>query len=308
MDVRQLRYFLTIARCGSFTRASAELNVAQPALSHHVANLEAELGVRLFDRSTRGVVPTECGRTLMTHSETILRQMARAAREVQAQSSLPSGTVKIGLPTSVSIELTVPLLLETARRHATIALKVNENHSGYLAEWLQAGQLDMAVLFDVEDDAAFALTHLVTEHLFLVTAPGGVADGRETVQLAELHGVPLVVTGQAHGLQQVLDRHASETGIALEFKTELDSLVAIKKLVATGYGHAVLPWGAVQEECRTGTLCAAEICAPSLSRRVFLATSRDWPVSRAAEVIAEVTVELVQELVAADRWSGTLCP
>lgn len=308
MDVRQLRYFLTIGRCGSFSRASVELNVAQPALSHHVGNLEAELGVKLFNRSTRGVVPTECGETLMEHAEVILRQMIQATRDVQARSSQPSGTVEIGLPTSISIELTVPLLAEVEKRFPAITLKVNENHSGYLSEWVMSGQLDLAVLFDLEESAAFDLTYLLTEPLYFVTAPCGPAAGRDSIELAELDGLPLVVTGQAHGLRQVLDRHEGQNKLKLNVKTELDSLNAIKKLVSTGYGHSVLPWCAIQEECGNGTLSAAEIRNPILTREVFLASGKDWSKSRAAEVIAEVIGELAQKLVSSDHWRGTFRP
>jgi len=308
MDVRQLRYFLTIGRCGSFSRASVELNVAQPALSHHVANLEAELGVKLFDRSTRGVVATECGAILMHHAETILRQMTQATRDVQACSLQPSGPVQIGLPTSVSIELAVPLLTEVEKRFPEITLKVSENHSGYLSEWLGSGHIDLAILFDVDESAAFDLTYMLTETLYFVTAPSGPASGIDHIDLGALDNLPLVVTGQAHGLRQVLDRQEGKNKLRLNVKTEMDSLNAIKKLVATGYGHSVLPWCAVQEECRKGVLCAAEIRSPALSRRVYLASSKDWALSRAAEVIADVTTELVQDLVASDRIRGSFRP
>ena len=308
MDVRQLRYFLTIGRCGSFSRAAVELNVAQPALSHHVANLEAELGVKLFDRSTRGVIPTECGQTLMQHAEVILRQMTQATRDVQACSSQPSGPVQIGLPTSVSLELAVPLLSAVEQRFPAIKLNVNENHSGYLADWLGSGQLDLAVLFDVDETAAFDLTYLLTEPLYLVTPPGGVAEGLEHIDLADLDNLPLVVTGQAHGLRQVLDRHQSKNALRLNIKTELDSLGAIKKLVGAGYGNSVLPWCAVQEECRKQILCAAEIRNPILSRRIYLASSKDWALSRAAQVIADVATELVHGLLASDRMRGKVDP
>jgi len=157
MDVRQLRYFLTVARCGSFSRAAVELNIAQPALSHHVANLEAELGVKLFERSTKGVTATECGETLIRHSEKILRQMAKAALDVKITSAQPSGAVSIGLPTSISLGLTVPLLHEVEARYPAIALKIIENHSGYLSEWVLAGRLDMAVLFDIDPASPFDL-------------------------------------------------------------------------------------------------------------------------------------------------------
>jgi LysR family transcriptional regulator, nitrogen assimilation regulatory protein len=304
MDVRQLRYFLSVAKCRSFSRAALELNVAQPALSHHVANLEAELGVKLFERSTKGVTPTECGETLMTHAETIIRQFSQAAREVKATSAQPSGVVTIGLPTSISISLTVPLLHEVESRFPAITLKVSENHSGYLSEWVLAGRLDMAVLFDVAPQSQFELKPLLHEALYFVAAPGSFIEGREILELAELRGRPLIVTGRNHGLRQAIDRYSGSAGLDIEVKTEVDSLVAIKQLVATGYGNSILPWCAIQEECAKGILRAARIEKPRLQRKVFLASSRDWPRTRASEIIAQLVPEIVGDLLKTDRWRG----
>ncbi|MCG8274573.1 LysR substrate-binding domain-containing protein [Aquamicrobium sp. NLF2-7] len=304
MDVRQLRYFLSVAKCRSFSRAGVELNIAQPALSHHVANLEAELGVKLFERSTKGVTPTECGETLMRHAETILRQVTKAAIDVKITSAQPSGTVSIGLPTSISIGLTVPLLHAVEARYPAITLKIIENHSGFLSEWILAGRLDMGVLFDIDPASPFDLKPLMEEHLYFVAAPGSFIDGRESIELNEISGTPLILTGASHGLRHAIDRH--ENGIAFDVKTEIDSLVAIKQLVASGYGHSILPWGAIQGECAAGVLHAVRIEKPKIKRKVYLASARGWPRSRAAEIISGLLFEVAGGLVADDRWRGEL--
>lgn len=306
MDVRQLRYFLSVAKCRSFSRAAVELNVAQPALSHHVANLEAELGVKLFERSTKGVTPTECGETLMRHSETIIRQFSQAAQDVKITSAQPSGVVTIGLPTSISIGLTVPLLHEVESRYPAINLRIIENHSGYLSEWVLAGRLDMAVLFDIDADAPFDLKPLLQEQLYFVTAPGSFIDDRDTIDFSDLRGHRLVLTGSSHGLRHAIDRYSLTASLDIDVKTEVDSLVAIKQLVASGYGNSILPWCAIQDECSRGTLRAARIEKPQIERKVYLAAARGWPRSRASEVISQLTSEIVEALVASDRWRGKL--
>lgn len=304
MDVRQLRYFLSVARCGSFSRAAVELSIAQPALSHHVANLEAELGVKLFERSTKGVTPTECGETLMRHSEKILHQMAMAALDVRITSAQPSGTVTIGLPTSISIGLTVPLLHEVETRYPAIDLKIVENHSGYLSEWALAGRLDMAVLFDIDPAAPFDLWPLMEEQLYFVAAPGGFIDGRDTIELREIGSSPLVLTGASHGLRRAINRHTANAALDINVKTEIDSLVAIKQLVASGYGNSILPWGAIQQECAAGMLRSARIEKPRIERKVYLAAARGWPRSRASEIISMLLAEVMDRLIADDHMRG----
>jgi len=305
MDVRQLRYFVKIAGCGSFSRAAAELNVAQPALSQHVANIEQELGVKLLARSTRGVTLTECGETLLGHAEAILRQVDNAARAVRSQARSPSGTVSVGLPSSASLVMAVPLLMEAERRFPEIAVKVIENHSGYLLEWLKAGRVDMAVAFDAEPAPGIDLHPLLSEDLYLVRppAPGEPADGE--VRFLDIAPLPLVLTGRAHGLRKLVEHYAERCGAALAIKTELDALSAIKDVVASGFGYSILPWPAIRRECEAGTLRAQRIVEPAITREVQLATSGDWPSTLATIRIGKLIRELMVELVARDHWRGT---
>lgn len=308
MDVRHLRYFLAIARCGSFSRAALELNVAQPALSHHVANLEAELGVRLLNRSKRGVVATECGTALMGHAEIILRQMAHAIHDVQELSEHPSGPVTVGLPSSLAMEMTLPLLRRAESLHPGIVLRIVENHSGYLADLLLSGQVDIALTFEVDEPALFQIRPALTEELYLISAPDGPFGGRDRVQMAELSGLPLITTTAQHGLRRLIETSLQARGLTAHFRMELDSLQAIKRLVATGYAHSVLSWYAVREEVLAGRLKAIEIADPVLTREVCLARAQDWPQSRAAEVIWRMTHQLIGELTESGHLRGKVMP
>ena len=308
MDIRQLRYFLAITRCGSFSRAALELNVAQPALSHHVANLEAELGVRLLHRSKRGVSATECGQALVGHAEIILRQMAHAMHDVQRLSESPSGGVTIGLPSSLAIEMTLPLLHEIERRHPAIVPRIVENHSGYLADLLLDGQVDIALLFEVEEPALFELEPVLREPLFLVSAPSADPAGLAPLSLAEVVALPLITTTAQNGLRRLIDARARERGLTASFRMELDSLQAIKRLVAAGYAHSVLSWYAVREEVEAGRLQARPIAEPVLERDVYLARARDWPRTRASEVVRDICRELVRDLIRRRIMQGEILP
>jgi len=305
MDVRQLRYFVKIAECGSFSRAASELNVAQPALSQHVANVEAELGVTLLRRSTKGVTLTECGETLLGHAEAILRQMENAARAVRNQASDPSGTVSVGLPSSVSLVMAVPLLMEVERRFPSIHVRVIENHSGFLLEWVKAGRIDLGIVFDAEESPSVHLRPLMEEDLCFIT-PGGEEAASEDIPFRELARYPLVLTGTAHGLRKLVEQKAREAGIELITKTELDALAAIKEVVASGYGYSVLPWPAVLRECRAGVLRAQRVVEPTITRRVQLASSGDWPAMLADVRVSKLVRELMVELVKEDAWRGRL--
>ena len=279
--------------------------MAQPALSHHVANLEAELGVRLLNRSKRGVEATECGEALMGHAEIILRQMAHAIHDVQQRSDIPSGEVTIGLPSSIAIEMTLPLLRDVEQHHPAIVPRIVENHSGYLADLLLRGQVDIAMLFEVEEPQLYELEAVLTEPLYLVSAPNGPFAGRVKVTMDELAGIPLITTTAQNGLRRLIAGTARARGFEPVFRMELDSLQAIKRLVAAGYAHTVLSWYAMREDVLAGRLMIAEITDPVLERNVYLARARDWPRTRAAEVVWQLCHGLVRRLTESDHMRGS---
>jgi LysR family nitrogen assimilation transcriptional regulator len=102
MDLRQLRYFLAIVEEGSISNAAKRGNVAQPALSVHMRKLEAELGAQLLVRGPRGVTPTEAGDLLANRARTLLSDMERSKEEVRSLGQEPVGTVRLGLPGTIS--------------------------------------------------------------------------------------------------------------------------------------------------------------------------------------------------------------
>src|SRR5690606_863462 len=106
-ELRQLKYFLTIARCGSFSRASAELHIAQPALSSQIAALEAEFDAQLFIRHSRGVELTEVGRARAQRVEPILDDLHAVREEVRTFGKVPTYAIRLGLPTTVTGVVTI---------------------------------------------------------------------------------------------------------------------------------------------------------------------------------------------------------
>jgi DNA-binding transcriptional LysR family regulator len=136
MDLKQLEYFVRVAELGSFTRASAVLDIAQPALSRQVRLLEVELRLNLLTRNCRGVTPTEAGRLLLDHGRGILHQVARTREELGRVHGALAGRVSLGLPPSIAKALTVPLTREFRMRLPRAALSVSEGLSISMQEGL----------------------------------------------------------------------------------------------------------------------------------------------------------------------------
>jgi LysR family nitrogen assimilation transcriptional regulator len=254
MNLRHLRYFVAIVDHGSMLKASEALFVAQSALSQHMRNLEAELGVQLLLRTGRGVVPTEAGQSLLGRARSILEQVAEAQRALREQSDTPQGNVALGLPPTVSAMLVVPLIVRMQHALPKVALRVVEGMSGYVLDWLQAGQIDLGLVYGIQRAPGIVATELYQEALFLISPPDTPLES--SVPFAALEGYALVMPGRQHGLRDTIDRLARDHRLSMNVRVEIDALSQMKSLVHHGIGHTILPWHAVREEVARGELIA----------------------------------------------------
>ena len=306
MDIRQLRYFLEIVEQGSLTRAAESLHVAQPALSLHLKNMEEQLGTRLLTRSRSGVTPTEAGELLLRRARGILEDLARTEDDIRNLEADPSGVVRIGFPGTVSAMISLPLILAARERFPRITLNITEAMSGYVADWLSEGKVDLAVLYSKSKDPRIRSELLLEEEL-VVLWPRGSKRPQE-MDLAALKGVPMVLPSGAHGLRVLIDRKFQALGFAPEIAMEIDSFNNIKRLVSAGFGPSILPLYAVSEEVAAGTLCVSRFSAPGLWRGAHLMSPGGRPATRAFEAVRELLKTVILELRDTGAWGAARPP
>ena len=303
MELRQLRYFLGVCEAGSLLKASARLHIAQPALGQQMAALEEELGVKLFARSTRGMALTPEGRVFLEHAKVVLTDADRAKEAVRHSATEPQGQVVLGLPTTVALAATVPIVQACRARYPRIQLQVIEAYSGFLREWLQMGRLDLALLFGDEPDPDLLKRVLLEEPLALV-APPGAAALPQALHLSHLQGMELVLPGREHGLRRIIDAACAQQGIALNVVAEIDSLTSVKKAVAAGVGNTILSESSVMEEVANGQLQAVTIEEASMRRRVVCATRITRPTTQASAAVIGLATDLIRGMVGTGAWPG----
>jgi LysR family nitrogen assimilation transcriptional regulator len=306
MELKQLNYFVHVADLGSFSKASAILSVAQPALSRQIRNLETELGTELLYRDGRGVTPTEAGGQLLGHAKTILDQTERARGEIMALKDTPTGSATLGLPPTVCQVLVAPLLRRFKESYPSVSLRVVEGFSGHVKEWLANGRIDVGVLYSAPRARRNLKTQeLLVENLCLIGPGDGIAGDEREYPLRKLSEVPLILPSRPHGLRLLVDTAAAHAGVTLQVDLELDALSAIKELVQSGTGWTVLPYAAVYREVELGLMSAQRITSPPLRRTVVLATTGQRPLSSAARALVELIQVQVDELVSSGKWSGS---
>ena len=303
MELRQLRYFLEVCEAGSLLKASGRLHIAQPALGQQISALEQELGVRLFDRSTRGMSLTHEGRVFLDHARVVLTDADRAREAVRQSAAEPRGQVVLGLPTTVALAATVPIVQACRTRFPQIQLQVIEAYSGFLREWLQMGRLDLALLFGDEPDPDLLKRVLLEEPLALVMPPNA-PTLPATLRLQHLEKLELVLPGREHGLRRIIDQACAQQGITLRVVAEIDSLTSVKKAVAAGIGCTILSPSSVVEEVSAGQLRADTIQEPEMRRRVICATRVTRPTTQASAAVIGLTTELIRGMVGSGTWPG----
>ncbi|MCU4178893.1 LysR family transcriptional regulator [Bosea sp. BH3] len=303
MDLKQLKAFSTLAEFGSFSRSAGVLGVAQPVLSRQIKALEQELGVELFYRNGRGTVLTEAGKVLNQYAKEVVDTVGRAASEVTALRSSPRGTIVIGLPPSVGIVLTVPLVQHFREAFPLISLRVMEGFSGHVLEWLLTGKIDVAVLYNAPRTGSLRAEPLLTDELFLLGPPTGgpVPDG-ESIPARLLSDIPLILPARPHGLRMLIDSMLGEAGIVPRIDIEVEAMPSTLGLVEKGVGYTILSYSTAHARVQEGRMRAWRIVEPGITRQLILATSSQRPTTPAMRSLVAMVRQEVKSLTEQGLW------
>lgn len=307
MDIKQLKYFIAIAEEGSLSAASSRLHVAQPSLSQHVIKVEEELGVRLIERSPRGIVLTESGQILLKHARDITASMEVCRQSVRQSGGIPQGPVTIGIPGSVSMVLSVPLAETVRVELPTVKLRAIEAMSGYIKSWLEDQSIDLGFLYEVDDLKHCSVQKLVSEDLHFFSAPDDwplETQPGTPVELSRIQSLELILPSQHHGLRQTIDRFARQAGCVMNVVIEMDALTQIKELVVRGSGYTILTPAAAHDRVKRGELVQSLIVEPVIPRAVYLVRNQSRPMTQACRAVERITIAVVNDLIRRKIWAS----
>ena len=296
MELEALKLLLVVAEHESFTRAASKLGMRQSSLSRQIQRLERELDVSLLYRNGRGVRLTLEGEKLQRVAKEILGALNTVTEELLEGRSRFQGKVILGLPPSLGATISAAVVRRFQEKYPEARLTVLVAFSGTLLEWLEAGRIDAGVLYDVHCSRSLLVTPLLQEYLHLVSAPCN----DETVaaaQLGELGVGPYVVSSPANGMRRIVDAAAARCKIKMNITAEIDSLDAIKEIVAAGPERCVLPLGAVHREVKAGVLTCRRFDDTHMQALLVLATPLHRPVTRLATAVLQLVENEVKRCV-----------
>jgi len=306
MELSQLRTIIHVAELGSLSKAADRMRIAQPALSRQVRLLEEELGVRLFARHGRGMVLTEQGRDVLAHAIRVMAELEEIRAHAADEGAPLGGQIAIGLPPTVADIISVPLVAAFGKSHPQAVLRLVSAYTGYLLDWLHRGEIDLAILYDPRTARSLRSRPLLLENLFLIGPPEAGFSTVRAMPFKELEGKRLLLPSVRHGLRTIVERCATEAGIALDVVVEADSYATLKDLVRAGHGWTILPLAPIHGDVKARRLTGAPLIDPVPVRRLVLSYPADRPVSRLARFAGEVIAGIVSDHVEKAIWVGQL--
>jgi LysR family transcriptional regulator, carnitine catabolism transcriptional activator len=243
MDRRHLEYFLAIAESGSFTRAAAALNIAQPSLSHTILMLERELGAQLFERLGRGVKLTAAGQALLEPARRTLGSFEQAQAAVRRVDDVGFGRLCVITNTLWAIEPLVQIVAEFRRAHPAVQLTVPDPQRRFdVLEAVRSGAADFGLVDGVAPTGALESRWLV-DHRLVAVLPPQARPGLERATLADLIPLGLISTPHGTALRELLDEELQADGESPELAVETAHLASVVPLILAGAGAALLPEG-----------------------------------------------------------------
>jgi LysR family transcriptional regulator, regulatory protein for tcuABC len=306
MELRQLRYYVRVVELGSLGRAAKDMGLVTSTLSQQISRLEGELSTRLLSRSAGGVHPTDAGMAFYKQAQLTLRHADDAVRA--AQQARLSGHVSVGMSSSTSAVLGLPLIASMRERYPDVRLRVVESLSGNLTAMLNARQLDLAVLFEAGAGQRWNLLPMIDERLFLIGVPdmAGMPEllNRPSLTMTLLAELPLILPSHSHGLRVVVDAAFARVRLEPRVVLEVDGLALLMDAVCAGIGATIQP-GAAIARLPKDAVARIEI-ADGLARRVnMLASLNDDELSPAALATRIVLRDVASRLVSQGQWPGT---
>ena len=298
MDINQLEVLVTVAREKSFSRAAEALDRTQPAVSQAISRLEQDLGEKLFDRSSKDGTLTPAGEVLVDYARQMLNLRRSAVSAIKELADLHRGKVSISANEHTVFYL-LPLIVEFRKRFPLVKVEVKRGVASRIPNEITSREVELGVLSFKPSDTTVKSVAVKTDQLVLICSPDHPLAGRKNVSVTELGEESFI----AHNAKSPYRERVIETFAAhktkLRMTVELPSLEAIKRLVETGTGIALVPKLTALSEIAEGRLAALPVNEMRFERRLHLVYRRNSILSHAAKAFLDLAIE-TEKAVAAD--------
>lgn len=248
MELRQLQYFVKVARKQHVTQAAEELHVAQSAVSRQIHLLEEELGVQLFVQKGRNLQLTSVGKLFLCRVEAVLSDLERAINEVHEFMDPEQGEIRIGFPHSLGIYLLPTVVARFRETHPRVKFRLRQGTYNSLIRDVVKGEIDLSFISPFpEKHSQVSGDLLLLEELYAIVPQGHVLAQYEEIRLEQLKDDSFVMFSEEYSLRNIVLEACSKAGFTPQIGFEGEETDTIRGLVAAGMGVSMLPEMALTE-------------------------------------------------------------
>ncbi|HEJ7047583.1 TPA: LysR family transcriptional regulator [Serratia marcescens] len=285
-SLKQLRVFVAVTRHGSFSRAGEAIGLTQSAVSHSVKELEAEVGVRLLDRTTREVVLTDAGLRLANRVERLLDELQAALLDARSFGVQRSGTVRVATSQTISAHLMPQCIAAGEREYPEIRIMLRDQAQQQVLRSVRNAEVDFGIVVDPVQAVDLECEAVLHEPFLLLCRDDHPFAARQEVRWSALNGCRLVLQDYASGSRPLIDSALRQQGVEAQVVQEIGHPATLFPMVAEGIGISIFP--ALALPLPEGGRLQVRRLVPEINRALMLVRRKNRSLTPAAEAIWQV--------------------
>jgi len=289
LTLRQLKILDAVARNESFSRASAELHLTQPAVSMQIKQLEGALGVPLFEHMGKNIHLTEAGQDVLRSSRIIDNELANLEQTLADLQGLKGGSLTVSAASTASV-FTARLLALFRTLHPDVRISLNVVNRETLLQHLRENSVDLVLMGKPPEDSDLAAQPFMDNPLVIIAATSHTLAGVNNIPLSKLVEEPLIGRELGSGTRTALEKFLAEHGYTFTPAMEMNKNEAIKQAVEAGLGLGLVSLHTVQAELASGQLCTLDVQGLPLKRQWYLVQREGKRLSPAAIAFTQLVL------------------
>lgn len=296
LSLKQLRGFVAVYRLGKLAAAAEQLSVTQSAVSVLIRQVESALAVKLFDRSTRALVPTLAATDMIGLAERILQDLSALSDSAHALSTLQRGRVHVAVTPAVGMAVMPAAVRAFVKQHPEVRVVLDDCAPDQFLPRILSETVEFGIGTPEQITGEIEATPLLRDPLcILVTTDHPLARKRQ-VRWADLADVPLILLKGGYGVRRTIDAVAAKAGVSLSVVNDINFLHSAFWMTSSGLGASILPTR-LARYAKEDNLVIRPLVAPRIERGIYVVTKRGRTLSPASQ-------RFVQMLVACNRGAG----
>ena len=307
LDLRKVRYFIALYEEGSISRASERLNIVQSALSMQLRQIEAELELKLFERSTHGVRPTPAARHFYVLCTDLQRQVESVSQQMRDFTDKVVGEIRLGLMPSICRGPLSRIMVDYTSRYPDVDIKLFESTSASLADMVLDGSLDLAVCNPPAAQSRLLVQPIFSDEVSLVSGPRPDLVPGRAYALSEIPDLKLILPSPRNFIRRLLDRYIRSGEIRVTRVIEIDGLNATMKSLEMSDWSTLVPRIAMIDDLVGGRFVVNPVKSPVLTSEIVAIHPPERSLTLPAALMVE-TIRTQLQAIGSDRIASRTQP